>query len=118
MLSVKRQLSKMYTVKDLGEAEYCLGVIKIERDSSTVKLTQTSNVKSILDRFGMLECKPAQALMSNPVSLMIKQPRTEAEVSQMKDVPIREAIGSVLYLAVKTRPDIAVAISILSKYVQ
>jgi hypothetical protein len=62
----------------------------------------------------MLECKPAQTLMSNPVSLMIKQPRTEAEVSQIKSFPSREATGSVLYLAVGTRPDIAVAVSILS----
>jgi hypothetical protein len=114
MLSVKKQLSKMYTVKDLGETEYFLGV-KIERESSTVKLTQTSYVKSVLDRFGMLECKPAQTPTSDPVSLMIKQPRSEAEVSQMKDVPFREAIGSVLCLAVRTRPDIAVAVSILSK---
>jgi hypothetical protein len=32
MLSVKKQLSNMYTVKNLGEAEYFLGV-KIERES-------------------------------------------------------------------------------------
>jgi hypothetical protein len=106
----------MYTVKDLGGAEYLLGV-KIERESSSVKLTHTSYVKSVLDRFGMLACKPAQTPMSDPVSLMIKQPRTEAEVSQIKYVPFREAIGSVLY-PVRTRPDIAVAVSILSKHVQ
>jgi hypothetical protein len=64
------------------------------------------------------ERKPSQTPMSDPVSLMIKQPRTEAEVSQMKEVPFCEAIGSVLYLAVRTRPDIAVAVSILSKHVQ
>jgi hypothetical protein len=97
MLCVKKKLSKMYTVKDLGEAEYFLGV-KIERESSTVKLTRTLYVKSVLDRFGMLDCKPAETPLSNPVSLMIKQPRTEAEVSQMKDVPFREAIGSVCIL--------------------
>jgi hypothetical protein len=56
--------------------------------------------------------------MSDPVSLMIKQPRTEAESSQAKDVPCREAIGIVLYLAMRTRPDIAVAVSILSKHLQ
>jgi hypothetical protein len=117
ILGVKEQLSKMYTVKDLSGAEYFLGV-KIERESSTVKLTQTSYVKGVLGRFGMLECKPAQTPMSDPVSLIIKQPRTEAEVIQMKSVPFREAIGSVLYLAVRTRPDIAVAVSILSKHVQ
>jgi hypothetical protein len=67
----------MYTVKDFGEAEYHLGV-KIKRRSSTVKLTQKSYVKSVLDRFGMLQCKPAQTPMSNPVSLMIRELRTEA----------------------------------------
>jgi hypothetical protein len=90
MLSVKKQLSKIYTVKDLCGDEYFLGV-KIERMSSTFKLMQTSYVKSVLDRFGMLECKPAQTPMSDPVSLMIKHSRTEVEVSQMKDVPFREA---------------------------
>jgi Reverse transcriptase (RNA-dependent DNA polymerase) len=74
ILGVKEQLSKMYTVKDLSGAEYFLGV-KIERESSTVKLTQTSYVKGVLGRFGMLECKPAQTPMSDPVSLIIKQPR-------------------------------------------
>jgi hypothetical protein len=91
----------VYTVKDLGEAEYFLG-IKIEREMSTVKLTPTSYVKSVLDRFKVLECKPALTPMSNPVSLMTKQPRTEAGVRQMKDVPFCEAIGSVLYLAERT----------------
>jgi hypothetical protein len=117
MLSVKKQLSKMCTVKDLGEAAYFLGV-KIERESSNVKLTQISYVKSVFDRFGMLECKPAQTPMSDLVSLMIKKPRTEAEVSQMKNVPFREAIGSVLNLAVRNLRGIAVAVSILSKHVQ
>jgi hypothetical protein len=35
-------------------------------------LMQTSYVKSVLERIGMLECKPAQMPMSDPVSLMIK----------------------------------------------
>jgi hypothetical protein len=36
----------------------------------------------------------------------------------MEGVPYREAIGSLLYLAVRTRPEIAVAVSVLSKHVQ
>jgi Reverse transcriptase (RNA-dependent DNA polymerase) len=108
MLSVKKQFSKMYTVKDLDEAEYFLGV-KLERKTSTVKLTRTSYIKSVLDRFGMLECKPSQTHMSDPVSLMI---------NQIKNVPFREVLGSVLYLSMGTRPDIAVAVSILSKHVK
>jgi hypothetical protein len=49
---------------------------------------------------------------------MIKQPRTESEASKMRDVPFREAIWPVLYLAMRTRPDIAVVVSILSKHMQ
>jgi hypothetical protein len=45
MLSVKKQLSNMYMVKDLGEAEYFRGV-KIERESSSVKLTKTSTSRA------------------------------------------------------------------------
>jgi hypothetical protein len=52
----------------------------------------------------MLDCKPVLTPTVEPAQLMAKSPRTEDEVGTMKSVPYREAVGSVLYLAVRTRP--------------
>ena len=42
----------------------------------------------------------------------------EMDSKQAPDVPYREAIGSLMYLMVGTRPDIAFAVSRLAKYVE
>ena len=47
-----------------------------------------------------------------------QQPVTDAERAEMVDVPYRSAIGSLMYLATCTRPDIAAAVSELSKFSQ
>ena len=43
-------------------------------------------------------------------------PDTEAEKEDMMNVPYSHAIGSVMYMMVCTRPDLAHAISVLSRY--
>jgi hypothetical protein len=55
---VKNILIKLYEIKDLGNTEYFLGV-KIEREHKQVKLTQESYTRGGLERYGMLENKPA-----------------------------------------------------------
>jgi hypothetical protein len=55
-------LTKLYEIKDLGNAEYFPGV-KIERKHKQVKLTQESYTRGILERYGMLESKPAPTPM-------------------------------------------------------
>jgi hypothetical protein len=117
LTKVKTLLSKLYKIKDLGIAEYFLGV-KIEREHKQVKLTQESYTRGVLERYGMLESKPTSTPMVQSSDLMLKSSCSESDSKRMLGVPYREAIGSLLFLAVRTRPDIAVAVSILSKHVQ
>jgi hypothetical protein len=117
LLTAKKSLRALYTIKDLGEAEYFLGV-KIEMEHNRPKLSQQSYVHSVLERYGMQDCKPFISPMVQASDLMSKSPRSDSEASRMTGVPYREAIGSLLYLSVRTRPDISVAVSVLSKNVQ
>jgi hypothetical protein len=47
---------------------------------------------------------------------MSQTPKTTAEWAQMRDTPYREAVGSLMYAALGTRPDIAFAVQTLSRY--
>ena len=104
---MKSMLSDRFEMKDLGEAKVCLG-LEITRDRSQKKLwlTQQSYMEKIVDRFGMKECRPIDTPMQEAHT---KGERLEV-VSDIDDdagdVPYREAIGSLMYLMIWSRPDI------------
>ena len=47
-----------------------------------------------------------------------QSPATPNQLARMNGVPYSEAIGSVLWPAVVSRPDIAFAVGILSQFIQ
>ena len=42
-------------------------------------------------------------------------PTTEAEKAEMPEIPYREAVGTLLWLSLGTRPDISYAVSQVAK---
>ena len=46
----------------------------------------------------------------------VQSPSTTEQIAEMRDVPYREAVGSLMYLALAIRPDIAYAIAVLSHF--
>ena len=108
----KNQLKTLYKCKDLGELNYCLGM-EITRDpiTSDISLTQKKYMRDILKRFGQANCKPASTPM---------EPGFQSELPDSggdnENYPYREVVGSLMYLMVSTRPDIAYAVSYLARY--
>lgn len=108
---IKEKLSQHFTVKDLGNARYCLG-IEIIRNRESIILSQTGYINEILHKFNMSSCKP----VSTPLVPGSKFNDNAEEAENAEKFPYRELIGSLMYAAIGTRPDIAHAISVLGQF--
>jgi len=65
----------------------------------------------------MEKCKPVSTTME-PVLQSSKDmsPKNNKEHMHMKNTPYLEAVGSIMYLAITTRPDIAYSAGILARF--
>jgi hypothetical protein len=111
-------LNSKFSIKDMGEAAYILG-IKIYRDRSRLLLvlSQSTYLDKFLKRFRMENSKKGNLPIIKGVSLSVTQcPATEKEKSVMSDIPYASAIGSIMYAMLSTRPDVTLALSLTSRY--
>jgi hypothetical protein len=71
----------------------------------------------LLERFNLQDANPLLILMEPSAKLSIDQcPKTEHECNEMKDIPYREIIGSLIYAALATHLDISFMTSILGQF--
>lgn len=102
---VKQSLSKNFKMKDLGEPKNYLGMtIERFRDKKIMKIHQSDYIEKVLEKFKMQDCKPQNTpMVTRQVRNRENQIRTEKLKDEMirgiKNIPYREAIGSLLYLA-------------------
>ena len=115
---LKTQLSSKFNMKDLGAANYILGMeIKRDRAKRKLWLNQRKYVETILQRFNMQDSKPMMVPIPIGVKLSAEQcPKTQEEEEDMSRVPYASAVGSLMYAMVCTRPDIAHAVGVLSRF--
>ena len=106
---VKSFLSTKFDMKDLGEADVILN-IKLIKDESGITLSQTHYVEKVLSRFGYIDSKPSPTPYDPSVTL---KKNKRIGVNQLK---YSQVIGSLMYLASATRPDISFAVSKLSRF--
>ncbi|KAL0386200.1 UNVERIFIED_CONTAM: Retrovirus-related Pol polyprotein from transposon TNT 1-94 [Sesamum radiatum] len=115
---IKAWLSTQFSMKDIGEASYILG-IKIYRDRSRrmLGLTQSSYIEKVLKRFKMEHSKRGLLPMRHVIKLSKKQsPKTDEELKRMSNIPYASAVGSIQYAVQCTTPDVAYALSVTSSY--
>ncbi|GJT95850.1 retrotransposon protein, putative, ty1-copia subclass [Tanacetum coccineum] len=117
---VKSYLGRCFAMKDLGEAAYILG-IKIYRDRSKrlIGLCQSAYIEKILKRFYMENSKRGTIPMQEKLKLSKSQgASTPAEIRRMQNIPYASAVGSIMYAVRCTRPDVAFAQNITSRFQQ
>ncbi|GJU14485.1 retrotransposon protein, putative, ty1-copia subclass [Tanacetum coccineum] len=117
---VKSYLGRSFSMKDLGEAAYILG-IKIYRDRSKrlIGLCQSAYIEKILKRFYMENSKRGTIPMQEKLKLSKSQgASTLAEKQRMQNIPYASAVGSIMYAVRCTRPDVAFAQNMTSRFQQ
>lgn len=106
---IKHGLMKKFEIKDLGTAQYCLG-IEISRRKERITTSQAGYIQDILGRFGMEKSKPT--LTPIDLSQKLKIVGYENHINR----PYQELIGALNYLSVTTRSDIFYVVSPLSQF--
>jgi len=113
--TAKEQLSASYKIKDLGEVKLILGM-RVERDRKTgdIKLSQQAYCERMLQCFNMAKCSPTSTPLPTGLTLSIEDcPTTVEEAKEMENTPYQEALGSLMWLQIATRPDLSYAVNLL-----
>ena len=119
----RRRLEKEFQISKSDDSNSFLGMIieRIDTDEhgpcGPIMIHQRPYIEDILSRFKHQDCKPA-ATPSEPGLKLSKaqMPTTAEEKADMKDVPYRQCVGALLYLANCTRPDIAHAVGSCARF--
>jgi hypothetical protein len=109
VVKTKEFLSSQFEMKDLGEADVILGV-KVIRTPNGISLSQAHYVEKVLKKFNCFDAVPARTPYDPSMPLCKNMGKS---VSQEEYAKI---LGSVMFLMNCTRPDIAYAVSRLSRY--
>ena len=115
--SLKKALGKSFAMKDLGPTKQILRMhIVQDRTKKVLRLSQQKYVTKILERFNMSDStKSADSMLPTNCKSSAKQcPRGEKENVEMMKVPYVLVFGSLMYVMVCMRLDIAFDVEIVS----
>ncbi len=113
MHKLKQNLAAGFKMSDMGPLHYVLGV-SVEKDKQTggLWLSQEAYVEKLLEKYKLVGAKP----VSTPADVNVRLVRGDG-VSKSADEKLYQSIvGSLMYIAIATRPDIQQAVSSVSKY--
>ena len=116
------KISQKFKIRDLGEAETFLGMeIVRDRKRKTLKyienisnkIYQTKYIENMAERFGFTDAKPVYTPMDPKINL--QKAKIKSELHPDNEL-YRSTVGSAMYAATLSRPDIMFSVCKLSRY--
>jgi hypothetical protein len=107
----KDQMKNTFSMSDLGLLSYYLGM-EVKQEKNHITICQKAYAAKIVEMCNMTRCNPVDTPMEQGVKLSTAKPGTELDATRYRSV-----IGSLRYL-VNTRPDIAYAVGIASRFME
>ena len=111
MIDLKASLAARFKMKDMGKLHYCLGV-NIKTMDGVLQMSQEQYIKKILNKYKLQDCKP----VSTPMDVNVKLMKDDGYSKPVDPVAYQSMVGSLIYAAIATRPDIAQAVGTLAKF--
>lgn len=107
VLDIKRKLSTEFEVSDKGQLRHFLGMeIEREGDNGMIKLGQSQYIRDVLKHYGMESCKPLAVPLETGYQINNNDDGEKIDQTQYQSL-----IGTLMYLAISTRPDILHSVS-------
>ncbi|KAM0003668.1 putative RNA-directed DNA polymerase [Helianthus debilis subsp. tardiflorus] len=118
IVQLKKELSKSFSMKDLGPVKQILGIwITRDRASKKLHMSQEQYIEKVLCIFNMAKAKAVSSPLTPNFKLTYKDcPSSKKEIEEMDRFPYASAVGSLMYAMVCTRPDIAHAVGVVSRF--
>lgn len=91
--------------------------LEIPRDRSKCNLFLGHHKYSLklLSRLGVLDCK-TESTPSNEIKVPEKQPLISCDLGTTTKFPYSDAVGTLMYIIIGTRPDIAISVGKLAQF--
>lgn len=114
---ILKELDKQFKIT-ISDPNYFVG-FEIHRNerSEGIFINQYNYINRILHKFNMKECKPVDTPALPGTALSVKDcPQSDQEKQEISEIPYREIVGSLKFLAVISRPDIMHAVNQVSRF--
>ena len=108
---LKKTLEGKFKMDDRGKLEWFLGM-QVSQENDNVTLDQEKYIESVIEKFGMQDSNPSRTPAENNLKL-VKATESETLVDERL---YRSLVGSLLYIAKQTRPDIVWIVNVLSRF--
>ena len=107
----KQQMTKLFSMSDLGLLSYYLG-IEVTQKCGEIAICQSAYASKIVEQCGLSGCNPTDTPMKQRARLVSGTADKDFDVTKYRSI-----IGSLRYL-VNTRPDIAYAVGMASRFLE
>jgi hypothetical protein len=116
--SVVQGLSQHFKLRDLGPTTQLLGLeIHRDRPNRRLSISQSQFITNLLQEHSLSDSKPVSTPVDPGLRLSTSMcPQNDAEALEMRQYPYISVVGSLMYLAFTTRPDIAYAAGVLARF--
>ena len=116
----RAELEATWQITALGEPKLIVGIaLHRDRTKRTITLSQTTLIDKIISVYGQKDASIATTPMVFGAQLLKPDPRIELDKNErerLATLPFRSPVGSLMYVAAGTRPDIMFAVSKLSRF--